>query len=115
MAFVPPDSLASPSVADDLSVTISEHRWGIWLIDGTPSYDFTSPAFREARWMNNGSDEEDRQQFYSYVVIGFGPYGAIYLSSGSCIVLLVALALFVGFLIQRRRKRKQNKVLDAKT
>ncbi len=100
--WAPLVSHASPSIAVDLTVEISGHNWGIWMVDGVPSHDYMSGAFREASWLNNGSDE-DSQPFYSYWALGFGPYGAIYLSNQLALVLLI-ISVFLIFLKLRKRR-----------
>ena len=46
------------------------------MIDGIPSHDLLSKAFRDAEWLNSRTDSDDSQPFYSYFVIGLGQFGA---------------------------------------
>ena len=101
---------ASPVVGTDLSVEIGGHRWGFWSLIDTPSHDQTSRAFRETRWFDDGSEEAASQQFYSYWIIGLGPFGALYLTPGLAFILAVLVALFVTVWLRRKVRAKQRRV-----
>jgi len=101
VSFVMPVS-ASPVVGTDLSVEIGGHRWGLWSLVDTPSHDYTSRAFREARWFYDGSEKAKSQRFYSYWILGLGPFGAIYLSYGLVLVLAVLVLLVVTVTFRKR-------------
>ena len=103
---------ASPTIGTDLSFDIDGHRWGFWSVIDTPSHDNMSQAFREARWMNDGSVEASTQQFYSYWVIGLGPFGAVYLSRGFALILVASVAVLVA--VRLRAKRRGEQVADRK-
>lgn len=74
LLFVEQDLSASPSVGMDLTLEISGHRWGIWSLVDTPSHDFISEAYQKTEWLSVGSEDAKRPAFYSYLVLGAGPY-----------------------------------------
>ncbi len=99
---------ASPVTTFEFAFEISGHRWGVWMIDGIPSHDLLSKAFRDAEWLNSRTDSDDSQPFYSYFVIGLGQFGAVYLSIQLCVVLLLCIVVSAGVLI-RKHKQRANK------
>ena len=100
-------AVASPYVDSGWSIEISGHRWGIWSLDGTPSHDWNSKAFNGTKWITSGSGDE--QTFYSYWIVGLGPYGAIYLSYRMCIALAVAVGIGIVILWRRHRRRRTSR------
>ncbi len=110
--FVGEPVSASPVIGTDLSVEFGGHRWGFWSLIDTPSHDYTSRAFRETRWLNGESEEAASQRFYSYWIIGLGPFGAVYMTRGLALVLAVLVALFLTFTL--RRKTRAEHVDDGK-
>lgn len=95
---------ASPVIGTDLSLDLGGHRWGFWSLIDTPSHDYTSRAFRETRWLNDGSEEVASQRFYSYWIIGFGPLGAVYLTRGLACVLTALVALLLTVWLRRKSR-----------
>jgi hypothetical protein len=92
---------ASPVTSFEFAFELSGHRWGVWVVDGIPSHDLLSTAFREAEWMNNGN--KNSRPFYSYVAFGIGQFGAVYLSTGLCFILAIGAALIVTTTIIKRK------------
>jgi len=86
--------------------TISGHRWGVWMTDRIPSPDLVSRAFRESEWRNN--EVEDSKPIASYIAVGIGPFGAVYLSTLLSAVLLILFVALVATLILKRKHRRAN-------
>ena len=98
---------ASPTTPFEFAVELSGHRWGVWVVDGIPSHDLLSTAFREAEWMNNGN--KNSRPFYSYVAFGIGQFGAVYLSTGLCFTLAIGAALMVAAMKIKRRSGRRTR------
>jgi hypothetical protein len=102
--FFASSASASPFIGTDLSVELGGHRWGFWSLIDTASHDNTSRAFRETQWLNDGSEEVAAQQFYSYWIIGLGPFGAAYVTRGLALVLAAAVALSLSVWLRRKSR-----------
>lgn len=84
----------------------SRHRWGFWMIDRIPSPDLLSTEFRESEWRNN--EFEESKPIASYIAIGIGPFGAVYLSTMLSAVLLILFVALVATLILKRKHGRAN-------
>ncbi len=83
---------------------ISGNRWGVWMTYRIPSPDLLTRAFRGSEWRNDGV--EDRKPIVSYIAIGIGPFGAVYLSPLLSSVLLILFVASVATLILKRKHRR---------
>ncbi|WFB35095.1 hypothetical protein P3T73_13090 [Kiritimatiellota bacterium B12222] len=101
-------AVASPTTMGVLDMEISGHRWGVWVLIDTPSHDYLSEAFRETQWISNDGSNENPQKWYTYWVLGFGPYGAIYLSQTVGFILVIGSVIWVSFTIKRKRSKQNN-------
>jgi hypothetical protein len=105
-ALAPKASVASPSVGDGLAFKINGHRWGVWVIVDTTSHD--PYVLANTRWMSSGRPDEEPTIFRWYLVLGLGPFFAIYISLGMLtIVLAITVVLVSTRLYLKKRKRTE--------
>jgi hypothetical protein len=103
-ALAPKVSLSSPSVADGLAPKIDGHRWGMWIVVDTTSHD--PYVLENTRWMSSGRPDEEPTTFRSYLVLGLGPFFAIYISWGTLAIALAVTVVLVSIRLRRKRRKR---------